>query len=273
MQRIAIFVVATGLAFSVQSGSGGEEPPPLGSAAISTGRSDVVVKADSTSPGRPDETNPSNLRSESSEDSSAAPPPSRPTLTECLVAWDSYNRCFRSREAAAPETPQQPAPAPGRAITVTDLARFAPPPVPITTEPFSAGIAGMPLNFTSAASAHTVSGSLFGRALTVRFTPAGYDYDYDDGTTATTASPGLSWAALGQAQFTPTPTSHVYSERGTYTVALSTRYTADIDLGSGWIPVDGELTLTSPPTTITVYEAHTALVAHTCTERPTAPGC
>lgn len=158
-------------------------------------------------------------------------------------------------------------------ITITDLASFIPEPTTLAVEPGNAGIADMPANFLADASVHTQTGTLFGVPLTVRFTPIAYDYTYGDGTTATLTTPGRSWADLGQAQFTPTPTSHVYTDRGTYIADVDIRYTAEIDFGLGWYPISGELTSDGPAQQIQIFEAHTALVAHTCTEKPTAPGC
>ncbi|KJL49196.1 hypothetical protein RS84_00308 [Microbacterium hydrocarbonoxydans] len=171
---------------------------------------------------------------------------------------------FQRAEEASPGAPT---------ITITDLASFAPKPTALAVEPGNAGIANMPANFLAAESVHTQTGTLFDIPLTVRFTPIAYDYTYGDGTTATITTPGRSWADLGQAQFTPTPTSHVYMERGTYEADVDVRYTAEIDFGLGWYPVSGELTSDGPSQQIQIFEAHTALVAHTCTERPTAPGC
>lgn len=159
------------------------------------------------------------------------------------------------------------------AITITDLASFAPAPTLLTAEPDNAGIADMPANFVATASVQTQTGSLFGVPLTVRFTPIAYDYTYGDGTSATVTTPGRSWADLGQAQFTPTPTSHVYADRGIYDADVDVRYAAEIDFGLGWYPVTGELTTDGPAQQIQIFEARTALVAHTCSERPTAPGC
>lgn len=159
------------------------------------------------------------------------------------------------------------------AVTITDLAQFSPTPATLSAEPSNAGIAHMPTNFLGEASVHTQTGSLFGFPITVRFTPVGYDYAYGDGTDATVTAAGRTWEQLGQAQFTPTPTSHTYTERGTYTATLGIRYSAEVDFGTGWFPVDGQLTITSAPQQIQIFEAHTALVAHTCTEKPTAPGC
>ncbi|UYO95894.1 hypothetical protein OED01_09755 [Microbacterium sp. M28] len=191
---------------------------------------------------------------------------------QCLDDWNRYIGCFQRADPADPAAPSAPAPA-IPAVTITDLARFAPAGAVVAGEPDNVGVAGLPTNFVASASAHTVSGELFGYPITVRFTPAGFDFDYGDGTAATTSDGGRSWSALGQAQFTPTTTSHVYSERGEYDASVDVRYTAEIDLGIGWFPVDGEVTSAGPAQRIRIFEAHTALVAHTCEQAPSSPGC
>lgn len=177
--------------------------------------------------------------------------------------------------ATTPADPAaQPLASPGApTITITDLATFAPDPATTVGEPGNVGIAGMPTNFVAAASVATQSGTLFGIPLTVRFTPSGYDFHYGDGSSASTDTGGQTWASLGQAQFTPTATSHVYQARGTYFADVDVRYTAEIDLGLGWFPVTGELTTDGPTSEIRIFEAHTALVARTCEQRPSSPGC
>lgn len=204
-------------------------------------------------------------------DSDGTPSPRKQfSLDDCLGNWDNEGSCFRAlrnNEPAAPDDAAIPA------ITLTDLAQFAPDPVAATGEPDNLGVAGMPTNFVAAASVHTRTGALFGIPLNVRFTPVGYDFRYGDGDTASTTSGGQAWATLGQASFTPTATSHIYRERGTYDANVTVHYTAEVDLGTGWFPVDGQLSIDGPTQQIRIFEAHTALVARTCTEQPTAPGC
>ena len=159
------------------------------------------------------------------------------------------------------------------AITLTDIAQFAPGPAATVGEPDNLGVAGMPTNFVATASVHTQTGTLFDFPLTVRFTPVGYDFDYGDGTASSSATGGQTWASLGQAQFTPTSTSHIYRERGTYDARVTVQYTAEVDLGTGWFPVAGQLTIAGLTQQIRIFEAHTALVARTCAEQPAAPGC
>lgn len=182
-----------------------------------------------------------------------------------------------TRCAPRPNRPSPPASTPSApglpTITISDLARFAPASVLATAEPGNVGIAGMPTNFTAAATTQVRDGELFGTPLRVRFVPAGYDYTYGDGSSATVTTPGQTWAALGQAQFTPTPTSHVYREPGVYPARVDIRYTAQVDLGGGWIDIPGQLTTSGVTQEIRILEARTALVAHTCDENPAGVGC
>lgn len=161
----------------------------------------------------------------------------------------------------------------GRPLTIEDLAQFAPPPVTTTAEPGNAGIAGMPTNFVATVAAHTATGTLLDRPVTVRFTPVRVVFDHGDGTTATKPDGGSTWSTLGQAPFTPTETSHTYARRGTYSTRTTVAYTAEVDIGGGWFPVSGELSVDGLSRSVRIYEATTALVARTCEERPAAPGC
>jgi hypothetical protein len=190
----------------------------------------------------------------------------------CLDDWDANRNCFSpiettEEEEAAEDTPGLPA------VTIADLVRFAPPGSSLTGEPNNVGVAGLPTNFVTTAQAQTVTGELLGFPLSVRFTPAAYDFVYGDGTISTSSTGGSPWADLAQAQFTPTDTSHAYKERGTYTAQVNVRYSAEVDFGTGWFPVTGQVTADGTPQPIRIFEAHTALVAFTCAEAPRSPGC
>jgi len=193
-------------------------------------------------------------------------------LADCDSLWDLQKRCVpvpeRPADDPAPEDPRATQP-----ITITDLASFSPAPGTLIGEPDNLGVAGLPTNFTTDAAAHTRTGTLFGYPVTARFTPASFVFHYGDGQTRTTTTAGKTWDALGLPQFTPTDTSHTYTERGTYQASVDTVYTAEIDLGTGYFPISGTLTIPGPPQDIQIYEARTALVAHTCDEDPTAEGC
>ena len=123
------------------------------------------------------------------------------------------------------------------------------------------------------ASEQRIAGTLLGWDVTVRFVPAGFVFDYGDGSTARSTSGGASWQRLGQAQFTPTATSHVYAERGTYPgVGDGVQYAASVDFGSGvWRPVAGYVTATTGGYGVRVVEVRTALVDQTCARTRAAP--
>ena len=196
----------------------------------------------------------------------------RTVLDQFCLTWTSFDQCIgETYPDATPEEIEEIAAIP--AITITDLARFAPAGTPIAGEPDNLGVAGLPTNFVADATVQTQTGELFDFPISVRFTPATYTFSYGDGTSVSGAEGGATWDALGQAQFTPTATSHTYAERGTYDARVDVAYTAEIDLGGGWFPVAGQLATTGPAQEIRIFEAHTALVANTCAERPSAPGC
>ncbi|WCD92655.1 hypothetical protein [Microbacterium sp. nov. GSS16] len=187
--------------------------------------------------------------------------------------WDSYIGCWNvvpSDDTPPDEGDESPGMPP---ITITDLASFSPAQGTVVGEPGNLGVVGLPTNFVTEAATHVRSGQLFGFPIDVRFTPVSYTFHYGDGQSQTTSSPGTSWESLGQAQFTPTGTSHTYADRGTYDASVDIAYTAEIDLGVGWFPVEGQLDITGPAQQIRIFEAHTALVARTCAEQPSAPGC
>lgn len=225
-------------------------------------------------------------------------------ISGCSTAGNRLTIVAQERSDARPSTPQQPEGSPtepereskgcktdtalqrscgmyavrvtekaGRPITIDDLAQFAPAPVTATAEPGNVGVAGMPTNFVAAVSAQTRTGTLLGRPVTVRFTPMSVTFEHGDGTSSTSPDGGRTWAALGQTSFTPTATSHTYSQRGTYTTRTTVHYTAEVDVGGGWFAVPGELAIDGASRQIRVYEATTALVARTCLERPAAVGC
>jgi hypothetical protein len=187
------------------------------------------------------------------------------------VEWTTLNECLRlappDTDPDNPDTPATPT------FSITDLASFSPAPATLTAEPDNLGVAGLPTNFTTDATTHTRTGTLFGHHITARFTPTTHTFTYGDGHTRTTTTPGHTWHTLHLPQFTPTDTSHTYTQRGTYPAHTDPTYTAEINHGTGWIPITGTLTIPGPTQDIHIYEAHTALVAHTCTENPTAPGC
>lgn len=159
-------------------------------------------------------------------------------------------------------------------LTVEDIASFRPSVPSLGGEPAGFGVAGLPTNLVAEASEQIIPGTLLDLPVRVRFVPAGFVFDHGDGTSARTRNGGASWAALGQTQFSPTATSHVYTARGSYTVTASAQFAAFVDWGSGtWRPVTGTVTSSAGAYPLRIVEASTALVDRTCLEDPNGPGC
>ncbi|MFH8252384.1 hypothetical protein ACH3VR_18605 [Microbacterium sp. B2969] len=158
-------------------------------------------------------------------------------------------------------------------VTLADLASFRPAAPTLTGEPTGFGVVGMPANLVAAASEQQMPGRIFDFDVVVRFVPVAFDFEYGDGSSARTTTGGASWSQLGLAQFTPTATSHVYRGRGTYPVSVTVRYAASVDFGAGWRPVAGFVSATTGGYDVRVVEVQTALVARTCDEAPSGPGC
>ncbi len=202
------------------------------------------------------------------DDSSAPPdttpqPPTPPREDNCSPA--NPTTCFEQPDVPAEPTIPQP--------TLADVARFAPASVPLIDEPDGVGVVGMPMNFVVDARAHDAAGTLFDLPVSVRFTPASVLFVHGDGTSRVADSGGASWAALGLAQFSATPTSHAYAARGTYTASAVIRYGAEVDFGTGWRPVPGVLEIPTTSGDVQIFEVRTALVDKTCLENPGGVGC
>lgn len=166
---------------------------------------------------------------------------------------------------ANPTTPVAP-------ITIEDLAAFRPIVGELVVEPDGWGVVGTPTNFYATAESHTMQGDLLGSAVTVRWTPTTYAFDYGDGTTQTTEGSGAAWRGTGE-QWTETSTSHAYASRDDVTASLTVTFTAEVDAGGGWFQVPGSLPVTAPAVAVKVFEVDTVLTAGDCAAAPTAPGC
>jgi hypothetical protein len=253
---LALALAVSGMA-SGPLASDRHDTDPIGSAALSLGNTSLSVSATETRSSPPNA-----VRRSTGEQAPSVPETeSKACRTDTVLSRSCGMYAVRVTEES------------GRPLTIEDVAQFAPDPVTTTAEPGNVGVAGMPTNFVATVAAHIATGTLLDRPVTVRFTPVRVIFDHGDGTTATTPDGGRTWEELGQAPFTATPTSHTFAHRGTYSTSTVVVYTAEVDIGGGWFPVSGELSVDGPSRSVRIYEATTALVARTCEERPAAPGC
>lgn len=160
-----------------------------------------------------------------------------------------------------PAEPAKPALA-GRVVTADEVERFLPVQGVVHSEPRGWAVVGVPANFWVEVAPVAVDGELFDTAVQVRFTPAGYLWDYGDGEVGRIDTPGASWAALGQDELTETPTGHVYAQRGRATVMVRVAYSAEYRVGDGrWVAVQGDVVAPALPLPMLLVTESTVLTA------------
>ena len=165
-------------------------------------------------------------------------------------------------------------PTPTEPVTWSDIATFVPTHGDAGMEPNGWAVIGLPTNFFASSAPHVQDGVLLGQAAAVRFTPVSFHWDYGDGTSASLATAGSSWAQLGVGEFGETPTSHVFGTAGNYTVTLTVEFAAEYQLvGLPWTPIAGTIEVAAAPLTLTADTANTVLVNRECTVNPPGPGC
>ena len=156
-------------------------------------------------------------------------------------------------------------------ITTRDVAHFKPSASELIIEPNGWGIVNRPVNVFTDAAAHTTSGTVLGRPVTISWVPVSFTVDYGDGTTITHADPGESWAE-GE-PWAHTDTSHVYTDTGDFVVRASVEYAAVVHIGDTTIPVQGTVSVDSGDETVSIYWVKTRLVRGDCIDYPLDPGC
>lgn len=114
--------------------------------------------------------------------------------------------------------------------------------------------------------------TVLGQPVRVRAIPIEYIWNYGDGTTRRTFSPG---AAVGGDPFdVETETSHQFELTGSFEINLTTVYTGQFSVNGGpWIPIDGVARVNSAPEEMTVWKTKRYLVAEDCIANPGAVGC
>jgi hypothetical protein len=194
------------------------------------------------------------------------PPPRSPVIgtSECSVVVQG--RCRGSSPAKNPPPaatpPASTSIAPTPPSSVNDLAHFTPSPSSIQVEPGWWTLPRLHTNIFSTAREHQVAGELLGVPIDVRFSPRSYRWTYGDNQAATISTAGASW---GSDQFSPTATSHIYREPGTYSIRLVVDYAVSYRyVGTGFTPVSGTVSQSVGPATVSVLRVTPVLVDQGC---------
>ncbi|MDE0546785.1 hypothetical protein [Microbacterium sp. C7(2022)] len=198
-----------------------------------------------------------------------------PSPTEIPRSYETNEWCSEAlTPCREPDDPAEPT-ASIEDITLSDLASFRPSVPTLTGEPLGFALVGAPTNVLGSATADQFGATLLGLNVTVRFEPDEYVFTYGDGSGAAYPSGGESWTALRLPQFTPTDTSHIYTQPGEYTASLTVNYApyVTLDPQAGWLRVPGYITASAGSYPVRAVEARTALVDQTCEQNPSAAGC
>lgn len=159
-------------------------------------------------------------------------------------------------------------------VNLSDLVSFRPANPVQGMQPNGWAVVGLPANFVSAVDSETQSGVLLGLPVRIRFAPDSWEWDFGDGEQRTASTGGASWAALRVPEFSETATSHVFRDRGEFTVNLTVRFTAEYQFaGHPWRTIAGTLPVAAGPLTIVSATAKTVLVEKNCIQNPAGPGC
>jgi hypothetical protein len=159
-------------------------------------------------------------------------------------------------------------------VRLEDLVNFRPTSGVHRMEPDGWMVVGLDTNFYALVTGGVQTGELLGQPATVRFDATRFRWDYGDGTGATRATGGGSWASQNIAEFDPTATSHVYRLAGTYSIGLTIEFAAEYRFADGpWTPIAGTIPVTSNRLTATAGDAKTVLVNRDCLEDSAGPGC
>ncbi|WP_161485811.1 PKD domain-containing protein [Enteractinococcus helveticum] len=156
-------------------------------------------------------------------------------------------------------------------ITTSDLMELIPstPQIVMDRGPF--GLKNAHTNFyASNHQAQTVTETMFGQEVTIVATPIEYRWDYGDGNTLTTQTPGRPAETFN----VETETSHQFTEPGTYTVTLTTVFEGTYQVDGGPTQaVSSTVTQQAEPVEIEIWRAVTRNVDQTCGQNPQAWGC
>ncbi|MBM7051732.1 hypothetical protein [Rothia sp. ZJ1223] len=197
------------------------------------------------------------------------------------IDWDNQNRLAGWQRAgtfcsAILDAPEGDAPAQQLIITVTneDFRSLNVLPASIMGQGSGHTLKNFNTNLWADAQEQTFDTQISGRSVRVVATPVSYIFDYGDGTTITSFSPGYGLPAGQEWADIPTDTSHVYTETGDYNATVTTVYSGRYSVEGGpWLPVAGTNEVVSDPRVVRVWKVKVGNVAEDCLANSTAWGC
>ncbi|MDN4611170.1 PKD domain-containing protein [Arthrobacter burdickii] len=173
------------------------------------------------------------------------------------------------------EPPVEGAAAPEEAPIVITLAEFQKQPVlasVIISQPSNFGLRNAHSNIYAEAREQEFTFEFQDATIVLKARPVAYQWNYGDGTSATTTTPG--GPVQGDAFDTETPTSHQYAQTGDFNLTLTTFFAGDYSVDGGpFQPVAGEAAVVSVPHLMSIWRTQGHNVSQNCIENPTGIGC
>ena len=156
-------------------------------------------------------------------------------------------------------------------VSIEDLKSIAPSKMPIHSDNGGRGLRHAHTNFFTPAEQITEVKTIAGVETLMRLTPVEFRWDFGDGTTRVTTTPGASAPKFN----TKTETSHIYDETGRYEVTLTIVYIGETsdDGGRTWVLEPDTIQIESDPLQADIFRTVTRNVADDCVENPSAWGC
>lgn len=181
--------------------------------------------------------------------------------------------CMYPGEAPAP--PIEGVEAPEEAPIVITLEEFQKQPVlaaTIVSQPSNFGLRNAHSNVYAQAQEQEFTFEFQDAEIVLKARPVSYQWNYGDGTSATTTTPG--GPVDGAAFDTETPTSHQYTRTGDFQLILTTYFAGDYSVDGGpFQPVAGEAAVVSEPHLMSIWRTEGHNVSENCIENPQGIGC
>ncbi|WP_168796539.1 PKD domain-containing protein [Arthrobacter echini] len=174
-----------------------------------------------------------------------------------------------------PVAPVEGAAAEEEAPIVITLEEFQKQPVLaalIVSQPSNFGLKNAHSNIFAQAQEQEFAFEFRDAAIVLKARPVSYQWNYGDGTSATTLVPG--GPVDGNSFDVETPTSHQYAETGDFELTLTTFFAGDYSVDGGpFQPVAGEAAVVSEPHLMSIWRTKGHSVSQDCIENPTGIGC
>ncbi len=174
-----------------------------------------------------------------------------------------------------PEPPIEGGVTPAEAPIVITLEEFQKQPVlaaTILSQPSNFGLRNAHSNIYAKAQDQEFAFDFQDASIVLKARPVSYRWDYGDGFSTTTSTPG--GPIIENAFNTPTATSHQYAQTGDFQVTVTTFFAGDYSVDGGpFQPVAGEAAVVSAPHLMSIWRTRTHQVSQDCLENPTGIGC